>query len=361
MKVSTLEPLNNYFQALWAHCFSRPKGSLALVSFLNPPLMKTSFTLGQASLVLMLALLFTGCARDNPMGPESDPSETPKEESAAENEAKITEKMNYYADCVNIFSGSVSNTKNQYLTHVDLETGPTGSENYALVPKLYQDPANCLEGIRTANAIEIEAQLNEPATAYARALETLSPLIIEANAYYEQENYKDDAFAKGKEMHPPLMAAFGQFEQAETTLRQEMDIVQKTLSERSLTQMKESGDELGYLHTKLMVDAEEMVKLTDVENLDGLNLESFTAAVTNYEASFGALASYEQGNKDEVSGIGAYSFFTKAKDDVLTSGKKVMRAKRDGAITDLQAQYDLLEEFVDDYNALVNSFNGLIY
>ena len=49
----------------------------------------------------------------------------------------------------------------------------------------------------------------------------LEPLLKEADDYYSQENYKDDKMAKGKALHPRLVAAWDAFAAADQKLRGE--------------------------------------------------------------------------------------------------------------------------------------------
>ncbi|MGB8444414.1 MAG: DUF3829 domain-containing protein, partial [Pseudolabrys sp.] len=44
--------------------------------------------------------------------------------------------------------------------------------------------------------------LEAAASAYAKAVAKLEPLLKEADDYYTQENYKDDKMAKGRALHP---------------------------------------------------------------------------------------------------------------------------------------------------------------
>ena len=59
-----------------------------------------------------------------------------------------------------------------------------------------------------------------------KAVVTLEPLLKEADDYYDQENYKDDRMAKGKALHPRLVAAWDAFAAADQTLRTGLDVLQ---------------------------------------------------------------------------------------------------------------------------------------
>ena len=53
----------------------------------------------------------------------------------------------------------------------------------------------------------------------------LEPLLKEADDYYQQENYKDDRMAKGKALHPRLVAAWDAFANADKGLRNGVEAI----------------------------------------------------------------------------------------------------------------------------------------
>ncbi|KAG0922515.1 hypothetical protein G6F31_019889 [Rhizopus arrhizus] len=61
------------------------------------------------------------------------------------------------------------------------------------------------------------ADLDASAGRYQQALKALVPLSKDAHDYYDRQDYEDDQFAKGKQMHAPLMAAFKDFVVASET------------------------------------------------------------------------------------------------------------------------------------------------
>ena len=69
-----------------------------------------------------------------------------------------------------------------------------------------------------------DAAIEAAATAYADAVSKLEPLLKETDDYYSQENYKDDKMAKGKALHPRLVAAWDKFATADKALRGEVEI-----------------------------------------------------------------------------------------------------------------------------------------
>ena len=53
----------------------------------------------------------------------------------------------------------------------------------------------------------------------------LEPLLKEADDYYKQEDYKDDRMAKGKALHPRLIAAWDAFASADKALRNGVEAI----------------------------------------------------------------------------------------------------------------------------------------
>ena len=90
--------------------------------------------------------------------------------------------------------------------------GPTGKERIIYGTYTIYDTSDCRKNVEKANAMEPhDAAIETAATAYADAVSKLEPLLKETDDYYSQENYKDDKMAKGKALHPRLVAAWDAF------------------------------------------------------------------------------------------------------------------------------------------------------
>ena len=96
------------------------------------------------------------------------------------------------------------------------KSGPTGKERIIYGTYTIYDTSDCRKNVEKANALEPrDAALEAAASAYAEAVSKLEPLLKEADDYYQQENYKDDKMAKGKALHPRLVAAWDAFASAD--------------------------------------------------------------------------------------------------------------------------------------------------
>ena len=120
----------------------------------------------------------------------------------------LTEKINAYVGCINRLSERSYDSLRRYFEWVG-KNGPTGKERIIYGTYTIYDTADCVKNVEKANALEPrDAEIEAAATAYAKAVAKLAPLLKEADDYYSQENYKDDRMAKGKALHPLLVAAW---------------------------------------------------------------------------------------------------------------------------------------------------------
>ena len=133
----------------------------------------------------------------------------------------LTEKLNAYVGCINRLSERSYESRSRYFSWAD-KNGPTGKERIIYGTYTIYDTSDCRKNVEKANALEPrDAALEAAASAYADAVSKLEPLLKEADDYYSQENYKDDKMAKGKALHPRLVAAWDAFATADQKLRGE--------------------------------------------------------------------------------------------------------------------------------------------
>src|SRR5690242_36450 len=130
-----------------------------------------------------------------------------------------TEKLNAYVGCINRLSARSYQSRDRYFSWA-AKSGPTGKERIIYGTYTIYDTSDCRKNVEKANALEPrDAELEAAATAYTDAVSKLEPLLKEADDYYSQENYKDDRMAKGKALHPRLVAAWDAFASADRKLR----------------------------------------------------------------------------------------------------------------------------------------------
>lgn len=298
------------------------------------------------SLVLIFFLTLSACSESE------DGSGTPPENESVN-------KLDYYLNCTNLYSEDIYEGFEDYLDEINVEVGPTGEEWFIGISPTYREIELCAANIQEANALNTESQLNELANTYLEALRTLHPLMVEADEYYTQEDYLNDGYAKGQELHEPLMEALNQFRTADNELREAIDMILDQSRQETLNKLEASGDEFNSLDLKLMREAKNLVHLGNVPNFAALELEAFSAALKRYETSLDEIKTYKKAKKDETGDFRTYAPNEDDYDDVLLYAKELMRAKRDGEAEDLEDERGYINDLVEYYNDLIEERGGV--
>ena len=151
----------------------------------------------------------------------------------------------------------------------------------------------------------------------------LGPLLKEADDYYTQENYKDDKMAKGKALHPRLVAAWDAFAAADKTLRSEVDAINDKRALEKLAEIeKTDGRNSRYYVEAVMINAKRVFR---AENTDKPDMAAITKAVNDYEEIVKGAEQAQPGAKEPKIG----SFFMNNAKSYLVTSKQLMRRIRD--------------------------------
>ncbi len=273
----------------------------------------------------------------------------------------LTEKLNAYVGCINRLSERSYDSRRRYFSWVG-KTGPTGKERIIYGTYTIYDTSDCRRNVETANALEPrDAELEAAASAYADSVSKLEPLLKEADDYYKQEDYKDDKMAKGRALHPRLVAAWDSFASADKALRAGVESINDKRAAERLAAIEQSEGKKARYHVEAVMIAAKRV-LRSLET-DKPNVAAMTQAVSEYEA---LVKSTEKLVADGEGKIGSF-FIGNAKSYLITA-KQVMRRIRDkvpysqGDKMMLNAGSGWMVEgspqrLMRDYNQLVESYN----
>lgn len=274
----------------------------------------------------------------------------------------LNEKINAYVGCINRLSERSYESRSRYFSWVG-KKGPTGKERIIYGTYTIYDTSDCKAGVEKANSLEPhDAELEGAASAYVAAVETLEPLLKEADDYYTQEDYKDDKMVKGKALHPRLVAAWTAFASADTKLRDGIDVIQDKMAADRLAEIESTEGRKDHYHIQaLMIRAKHLMRAQSAEKPD---LTKIKDALADYEAIAKASEDYAGANTDSKIGSG---FIDSAK-SFLTTAKQLMRRLRD-KVPYSQGDRMMLEagggwmvegsppRLMRDYNDLVESYN----
>jgi hypothetical protein len=233
------------------------------------------------------------------------------------------EKINAYVGCINRLSARSYDSRARYFSWAAKE-GPTGRERIIYGTYTIYDTSDCRKNVEKANALEPhDAALEAAASAYADAVSKLEPLLKEADDYYSQQDYKDDKMAKGKALHPRLVAAWNAFESADQKLRSGVEAINDRRSLEKLAEIEKSeGKQARYYVEALMIQAKRVVR---AEEADKPDVAAITQALTDYESMVkGAEQFTGSGNEAKIG-----SFFIGNAKSFLVTAKALMRRIRD--------------------------------
>lgn len=303
-------------------------------------------------------VLLSAAAFGMSLAPAAAQDKTPPSSSPS----PLVGKLNAYVGCINRLSERSYESRNRYASWAK-KTGPTGKERIIYGTYTIYDTTDCKKNVEMANASEPhDAELESAASAYAEAVGKLEPLLKEADEYYSQENYKDDKMAKGKEMHPRLVAAWDAFASADKKLRAGVEAIKDKQAEEQLAAIEaKEGRKTHYYVEALMIHAKRLLRAEDTSKPD---ITAITKALTEYETT--VKAAEGASGKDGDAKLG--SFFVSNAKSYLTSAKQLMRRIRD-KVPYSQGDRMMLgggggwmvegspQRLLRDYNQLIESYN----
>lgn len=273
----------------------------------------------------------------------------------------LTEKVNAAIGCMNRLSERAFQSRERYFSWA-ARTGPTGRERIIYGLYTIYETADCKKNVEAANAIEPhEPELEAAASAYVAAVTALEPLLKEADDYYDQEDYKDDKMAKGKALHPRLVAAWTAFASADEKLRGGIDVLQDRRAAETIAEIERTDGKNERYHIEtLMMRAKRVLR---TENANPPDIAKITEALAEYEAITKATEEFAAANNGKIG-----SGFVSSSKTFLTSAKQLMRRIRDkvpyssGDRMLMNGQGAWMVEgsparLTRDYNSLVDSYN----
>jgi hypothetical protein len=196
-----------------------------------------------------------------------------------------TEKSNAYVDLLNGSLRAIDSLK-RYRSWVDMKTGPTGDERYISYGLYSVSPEQATKIVAEARAAAdgppTIPPLDDAARRYAASFEALVPILNDAAAYYQRQDYKDDKMAGGQALHAkivPAMAAFlaarEQLEGAEEELSAGLDRQGLALIERR------EGKTLHWQVRRLGMTAKAALRAMPAGKTDA-EMAAFGAAIAAY-------------------------------------------------------------------------------
>ena len=284
----------------------------------------------------------------------------------------LNEKLNAYVGLINTVSENVDSTYGRYLMWADAQTGPTGDERNIYGLYKLNDHQTYLDRASKAKSLQPSNELDQYIEEYLHSYKELAPLIEEAYLYYDQKDYLDDKMAKGKELHPKLMAAFDKFFAVSDKLGVNYETVDLAQRKKELEQFKTSGNDLAYATTNALLTSQDLyIYLRETLHTNDndpakISADTFKQKLDIYEAALTSVKSYK-GNKAKlnkeygITGESLYNSFLDDSDNFFKSAKAFYRAVRDKNFPETYGSEDYTEgtfgNFLYTYNDMIDSYN----
>ncbi len=323
-------------------------------------------------ILVSLVLGFTlGCARiseivnkrrgEGPPPPPTAPSpDLPTRPGNGKDENTLVKKTNsYISDCYNRYSNRIIDSHNRYRLWVkNIDQGPTGKES--IVYGLYDvngDGSDCEKAVASAKGIEpLMPELDEAADKYVVALKEVITAIRDVYQYYEQEDYKDDNFAKGKSSHAGLMAAFTKFKDANTVFASEVDKLEDQVAESELDRLNDAGKQYEALVVESGIKAKKIKNLVAGKEFSQISADELNTMIEDFSATI------EQLKADSSKPMA--SSYARSCDEFMKAAKEMMRRIRDKQpFTDFEKRQIAMgfEETVEGSpGKLMDKYNSMI-
>nr|WP_243840255.1 YiiG family protein [Xanthomonas cannabis] len=287
-------------------------------------------------------------------------------ERQADSVQGVTAKLAAYIDCFNRVDAKVHAGARYYTGWMqDPFAGPTGGESGMTGPYDIDDHdmKQCDAPVRAAaGATPALPALDKAAGDYRAALKALQPISHALADYYTRQDYEDDQFAKGKQLHPQLMEALSAYADASTAFSAELDLQNDAVQREKLRTLEQGGGRTrAYYRLAMMLDAKEIADALEEESfdvpranalLDGFNrlCDEAHAQVANQEPGKLSWNSFE---------TAAENFRRQAKARVKRVVEKTPYSKMEQGWLDnpLMAPEGSSRKLLDTYNALVSESN----
>jgi hypothetical protein len=232
----------------------------------------------------------------------------------------------YITKCFNPYANSVMNSYQRYTSWIkNVDQGPTGKET--LVYGLYEvhgDGQDCVKAVSDANVMEPDLPETEAiADEYSKSLTAVIDKINEVYAYYDQEDYKDDGFKKGKQEHARLIELFRNFEASDKKFGAALDDMEDKVSQARLDEL--SGDpskNFEYTVVDFNMKAKKIAGYVQHNKYQDMSADDLQKLTDDLEPALNAM-------KDAGKSKTMASTYFSAADDLLKSSKELMRRIRE--------------------------------
>jgi len=304
--------------------------------------------------VLLLTVLTCACNERSVPVSSVAPDAAPQTAAPAE-EAPLAARLNAVVQCLNEATPAVSHAAERYFSWVtDRNKGPTCAEANiygSAMPSPYADERCRQASAATVGLGQEYAGLKQAVANYVDAYSELDPIMIQVYRYYEQEDYKDDACAWGKELHARFVPSLDRFVAADRALRIETGRYERLVALQALEEMERTaGKDANWHIQNAMIQAKNLFSSID-ESTGALDREAYLKGFAAFEQAHSTFTAFAQTQKEMPYWA---SDFLRGDDALYAQAKIAKREFADGKV-----EPGRLKVLVGHYNALIQGYNNL--
>lgn len=336
-------------------------------------------------LILFIAALISACGektemeknssepishaqQGNPQSPDKDNSNNIDTQQSSQKEQA---KINAYVSCYNAINSSVYLSAQRYFNvFPNIETGPTGKEkSFSILTTVTSGIASdCKVEISDALAIRPEFQpIDSYAKAFVDSVVMLRDISTQIKRYYEQGDYKDDNFEKGKLLHKEYVSAFKEYEKFSVLLVEQIEIYNDRRNAEALKELEiKEGKSLNFYMLAIITKAKNINELLLEQEFNASKAMEEVNDLQKMVDELDALIEVKraEGNRPTSS----YSFMVSDGNKYITATKQRIRRLKDKVPFDKYEQSKIgtdSEWMVEgsegramrEYNEMVKSYN----
>ena len=223
--------------------------------------------------------------------PYTIPPQTPQTPADAGMETLRDKYDGYVSACLNYNTSNFSRRKS-YLESVPKADGPAPGKKANLQETM--EPAYCERTLAGLAQKGPELALDRSARRLAAAARALYELTVPAHRYYDQGDYQEDATARGRAWHRPLLAAFDEHTAAYAGLRRDLEYAEAQL--RAHYAERATPEQAAQLEGDAAARA--IVRLGNVnwQELKSIDLTALRRAIRAYERVLDQQTEQERNN-----------------------------------------------------------------
>ncbi|MBC9797219.1 DUF3829 domain-containing protein [Sinomicrobium weinanense] len=246
---------------------------------------------------LLLIWAVTGCKTNN-----EQEGETTEANHTGFMSPEFIKKYNQYV-YFDTFHKWVNFNYDNYFDLVDPDTGPQGIEVYGLYPL----DAENIDWLDTAiESKPVIDEVDREMEMVSKAARQLAKVVNEAKDYYYRENYKDDHFAKAKELHPRLLESFKAYYIAYDAMQGTFMKLQYKMLEADLKGLKKGDGPIRYYLLKNLDQARKIITfIQETPDISTLSLSELNTLFNVFKTSLSDLEESME-HEDRIKEFGMY-------------------------------------------------------